>query len=88
MSRFVTKINTKDAEEVTVSELSLTYHTINHYLSYNSMDCNVKLIKNLFNDSKICQGLQCGRTKMEALAQNILCPLSIERHLNAVNGKK
>ena len=34
MTQFVTKINTKDAEEVTVSELCLTY-TINHYLSYN-----------------------------------------------------
>jgi hypothetical protein len=79
MSRFMSKINTKDAEEVTVSEFCLTYHTINHYLSYNSMDCNVKLIKNLFNDSKIYQGLQCGRTKMEVLAENILCPLSIER---------
>lgn len=88
MNSFVTIINAKQAEKVTVSELCLTYHTINHHLSYNSMDCNIKLIKNLFNDSKICQGVQCGRTKMEALAENILCPLSIEIHLKAINDRK
>ena len=52
------------------------------------MDCNVKLIQKLFPDSKICQSLQCGRTKMEAIAKNILSPLSIEKHLKAVNSRK
>jgi hypothetical protein len=88
INAFVSTINKQQTDWVTVSELCLTYHTINHYLSYNSMDCNVKLIKNLFKDSKIAQTLQCGRTKMEALNENVLCPLSIEIHLNAIKDKK
>lgn len=88
LSGFVTKMKPKEFEEVCVSEVCLTYHCVSHHLSYNSMDCNIKLTKNLFTDSQICQSIQCGRTKMEALAKNVLCPLSIEQHLKELNSKK
>ena len=52
------------------------------------MDCEIKLMKTLFKKSKLCQAIQCGRTKMSALAENILCPLSIENHLMIINNKK
>ena len=81
MSSFVVNISDKDAEEAAISELCLTYHNINHHLSYRSADCSVKLVKNLFHDSKICQSVQCGRTKMQTVTENILFPLSIEMHL-------
>lgn len=84
----MTKANPKEAEEVAVSELCLTFHTVTHNMSYRSSDCNIKLIKNLFYDSKICQSVQCRRTKMEALAKNVLYPLSIQMHLNAITSKK
>lgn len=52
------------------------------------MDCNIKLLKQLFVDSKVCQTVHCGRTKLDPLAERVLCPVSIERHLNEINGKK
>ena len=87
MSLFVTKTNVREEEEVIVAELCLTFHTINHHLSYRSMDCNNKLLKDLFNDSKIARHLHCGRTKMEAIATNILSPLSVKTHLKKINEK-
>ena len=75
LNSFVTKVSQKDVKDVAISELCLTFHSIKHHLSYRSMDCNNKLLKELFKDSKTCQDIHCGRTKMEALAQNILFPL-------------
>ena len=56
-------------------------------MSYRSMDCNNKLLKELFSDSKIARGIHCGRTKLEAIATNILGPLSIKTHLKKINKK-
>ena len=88
MSTFVRTVKDKELDEVIVSELCLTYHTIKHTLSYRSADCGIKLITNLFKDSKICKNLNCGRTKMEAFAQNILCPLSIKNHLKNIENRR
>ena len=85
MSLFVIKTNSKEKEQVIVSELCLTFHTINHH--YRSMDCNNKLLKELFSDSKIARGIHCGRTKLEAIATNLLSPLSIKAHLKKINKK-
>ena len=85
MSLFVIKTNSKEKEQVIVSELCLTFHTINHH--YRSMDCNNKLLKELFSDSKIVRGMHCGRTKLEAIATNLLSPLSIKAHLKKINKK-
>lgn len=39
-------------DKISASELALTYHTVKHNLSYNSMDCTVKLNKIIYADSK------------------------------------
>ena len=88
LSTFVVKTSNKESDETAISELCITYHTVYHHLSYRSMDCDVKLIKTLFKDSKICQSLHLGRTKSEMIAQNILCPLSVEIHLNSMQNKR
>jgi hypothetical protein len=88
LSAFVTKVSDKDLDVVAVAEVSLTYHTVRHHLSYASSDCIIKLIKHMFPDSKQTQHLKCGRMKMEAIAENILCPLSITQHLNELKDKK
>jgi hypothetical protein len=88
LNQFVVKTNSSEDEEIAISELCLTYHTVCHHLSYRSQDCSIKLNKQLFKDSKICQQIHCGRTKMEALAENILSPLSLEKHLSELKEKK
>ena len=88
MDSFFSKTKPSDDKNVMIAELCLTYHSISHHLSYRSMDCNNKLIKVLFKDSKTCQAIHCGRTKMEAISKNILCNESIAKHLNAIQCKK
>jgi hypothetical protein len=88
LQSFISKKSVKDIEEVAISEVCLTYHSVTHHISYNSMDCNNKLNKILFHDSKICKEISCGRTKMEAIAKNVLSPLSIDKHLIKLKGKK
>jgi hypothetical protein len=87
LTTFITKTTEKESEESAISELCITYHNVCHHLSYRSMDCGVKLMKNLFKDSNICQSIQLGRTKMEMIAINILCPLSIETNLNSMKNQ-
>lgn len=84
----MTKSSDKESDEIIVSELCLTYHMISHHLSYRSADCGIKLSKILFKDSKVCQSIRCGRTKMKSLAESILCPLSLEMHLKTIADKK
>lgn len=43
------------ADECAVAEICIAYHTVAHHLSYLSSDCSVKLMKQLFGDSKIMQ---------------------------------
>ncbi|CAG5055393.1 unnamed protein product [Parnassius apollo] len=44
-----------DDENIIAAELALTFHTVKHNLSYNSMDCLNKLNKIVFVDSKIAR---------------------------------
>lgn len=63
-----------DEDKVTASELALTLHAVKHNLSYNSMDCGVKLNKMIYADSKTVLNTKLGRTKMEALLLEVLGP--------------
>lgn len=67
-----------EADNVTIAELALTYHNVQHQLSYNSLDCTIKMISNIFPDHKIVQNLQCPRTKASALVEFVLGPSSYE----------
>lgn len=42
-----TSSQSSDKENVVASELLLTYHTVKHNLSYNSMDCAIKLFMSI-----------------------------------------
>jgi hypothetical protein len=81
IEKFMLKKNSKEEEKVTAAEISLIYHSISHHHSYLSAECGIKLSQKLFNDSIICKKLSCGRTKSAAIAENILFPFSIEKHL-------
>jgi hypothetical protein len=51
---------------------------VKHHHSYNSSDCGMKLDPVIFPDSSISRKLACGRTKSEALVENVLAPKSVE----------
>lgn len=70
--------------KITAAELTLTYHTVKHNLSYNSMDCNVKLNKTIYADSKTALNIQLARTKMEALACEVLGPYALQKVLEEI----
>lgn len=72
-------------DKISASELALTYHTVKHNLSYNSMDCTVKLNKIIYADSKTALNMKLGRTKMEALVNEVLGPYALQTLLNDLN---
>lgn len=74
-----------DDNNITAAELALTFHTVKHNLSYNSMDCTNKLSKILYVDSKIANKIRLARTKMEALVTEVLGPYSVESVINDLN---
>ncbi len=78
INSFINKNDSKESNSIAISEICLTFHTINHHLRYLSSECGIKLIQQLLNDSKISKGIHCGCTKMGAIAENVLCPLSIK----------
>ncbi|MGH0158693.1 UNVERIFIED_CONTAM: hypothetical protein FKN15_055109 [Acipenser sinensis] len=78
LSNFFVKKNTEEEDSVIASEISLVYHGVTHHHSYLSQDCGNKLYAKVFPDSKITKKLHCGRTKSEAIVQNVLCPYAIE----------
>lgn len=72
----------------TSAELAFVYHTVKHGLSYNSMDCSIKLMKSTFSDSEIAKGQACGRTKAEAIVTNVLAPKVTSDHLSFVSNNQ
>ncbi|KAG9278210.1 hypothetical protein AMEX_G6034 [Astyanax mexicanus] len=71
----------KDSEEdkIAVAELTSTYHGVRHGHNYLSTDCGNKVSAKIFSDSNIATKMSCGRTKSEALVENVLAPFSQER---------
>lgn len=54
LSNFFTPAGSnEDNLTVAAAELTITYHTIMHNLSYSSMDCGNKITKKLYGDSKV-----------------------------------
>lgn len=71
-------ISGSENDNVTAAELALTFHTVKHNLSYNSMDCSVKLDKIIYADSKTATSIRLARTKMEALVTEVLGPYALK----------
>ncbi|KAL4721610.1 hypothetical protein ACJJTC_011663 [Scirpophaga incertulas] len=74
-----------DKENVVASELALTYHTVKHNLSYNSMDCTIKLNKIIYANSSTATAIRLARTKMEALVTEVLGPYSLQNVIEVIN---
>lgn len=78
LNNFFSTPHSAEKDQITASELALTYHGVQHQHSYLSQDCGTKLACRIFSDSKISKKIACGRTKAEALVENVLGPHSVE----------
>lgn len=76
MDSFV--INSSENSAIRAAEAVLSFHTVKHHQSFRSMDCTSKLLQTMFSDSTIAKKITCGRTKTEAIIQNILGPFSLD----------
>ena len=59
-------------------EVASVYHSVVHSHSYSSLDCGMKLNRKLFSDSDTAKKVHCGRTKAEAIVENVLAPHSLK----------
>lgn len=83
MEKFmISSKNTGLQDEVMAAEMSMVYHSVNHSHSYRSLDCTLKLLPVVFNDSNKASKISCGRTKAEAIVANVLAPYSQELIVN------
>ncbi|XP_023968915.2 uncharacterized protein LOC101952564 isoform X4 [Chrysemys picta bellii] len=78
IDQFFVKADTSEEQHMCTAELLLTYHGVKHQHSYHSQDCGSMLYRSIFTDSKIASKIHCGRTKVEALIENVLAPHSLK----------
>lgn len=76
---FMLKKGSPEEDKVAAAELCSVYHGVRHGHSYLPTDCGVKLNALIFKDSSLAPKVSCGRTKSEALVENVLAPYSQER---------
>lgn len=86
LQKFLTPASTSrpvsENDNVTAAELALSFHTVKHKISYNSMDCSIKVDKLIYADSKTATNIKLARTKMEALVMEVLGPHALESVVN------
>lgn len=73
LSSFFIK-DTAESKTLAAAEATMAYHTVKHHLSYNSTSCSGKLHGKVFSDSKIATKFSSGKTKTEAIVNNVLAP--------------
>jgi hypothetical protein len=59
------------------AEGTLAFHTVKHHQSYNSMECTASLTRKMFADSETAKNLKCGKTKTEAIVNQVVAPHTI-----------
>ena len=62
----------------------MAFHTVKHHQTYGSNDCTSTLMGKLFADSSITKKYSCARTKVEAIVNGVLAPMTVQRVLNNI----
>ena len=62
----------------------MAFHTVKHHQSYKSNDCTSHLMRKLFPDSNILKKYSCAWTKVEAIVNNVLFPMTVKYVLNDI----
>ncbi|CAF1281431.1 unnamed protein product [Rotaria magnacalcarata] len=70
----VTKFITPEREldKISAAECILVFHEVKHGHSYRCQDCTVDIIRTIFELSSLAKSMSCGKTKVRAIACNIL----------------
>jgi len=84
VANFFPKKSSSEDLSIIAYEVTSVYHNVVHHNSYSSLDCHLKLVKKMLSDSKLAQKIHCGRTKSEAIVENVLSPYSIEIMINTM----
>lgn len=71
-----------DENLIRAAEGATAYHTVNHHMSFKSLDCTNALNRIMFSESNTAKQMTCNRTKATAIAKNVLSPLSIDELKN------
>lgn len=79
LQNFLVKKDSSEENEISKAELVSVFHNVTHGLSYNSLDCQMKLAPVVYPDSKIAAKMSCGRTKAAAITRNVLAPFAQEQ---------
>ena len=77
LSTFFASTESSQQSQITAAELTKVFHTVKHSLSYNSLDCDMKLDRIIYSGSFVAKQISCGRTKSEAIVKNVLAPYSV-----------
>ncbi|XP_036347706.1 uncharacterized protein LOC118757076, partial [Rhagoletis pomonella] len=84
ISNFTVSAETTIETQIARAELLCVFHNVLHGLSYNSLDCQMKMSSTIYSDSKIANKITCGRTKSAAITRNVLGPYSQEKVAKAL----
>ena len=84
MTDYYSKPGTQIEDNVAAAEATMAFHTVKHHQSYKSNDCTSTLIRKLFPDSNISKKYSCARTKVEAIVNNVLFPMTVQYALNDI----
>lgn len=74
LTKIFTVQSNKQTQQISAVEATLAYHTVYHHFSYSSTDCTHSLHHKLFDDSKIASLIKCGKTKTQAIVDNVIAP--------------
>ncbi|KAE9522163.1 hypothetical protein AGLY_017423 [Aphis glycines] len=77
----------KEENQVIACELVQIYHTIKHNLSYNSLDCCIKVEKKIYKDLKMLNKLHLGRTKAESIVTEVLGPAYLHKIIDYLSSE-
>ncbi|KAL0830150.1 hypothetical protein ABMA28_003607 [Loxostege sticticalis] len=67
----------KHKKMIRAAKGTLAFHTIKHHQSYNSMECTASLTRKMFADSETAKNLKCGKTKTEAIVNQVVAPHTV-----------
>lgn len=84
LTRFFPAPDNTLANKVAAVEGALCYHNVRHHLSYASLDCCVKLLKDAVKDTTIFPAMHMGRTKVSAIIKGALYPYALNELLTSI----
>jgi len=68
---FSSNPHSAEKDQITASELALTYHGVQHQHSYLSQDCGTKLGCRVFSDSKMSKKMNVGYNTLKIVMLQI-----------------